>query len=313
MPFTPVAPGVLQRKCACGTHSMAGGKCESCRKKNLSLQRKFQDSGLRAQHSDAVPPIVHEVLRSPGQPLDLATRDFFEPRFGHDLSQVCVHTDAKAAKSAWAVNALAYTAGNNIVFGARQFAPRTPEGRTLFAHELTHVVQQRHVTSQSRLPAQINQSSDSAEVEASKVASEITGDSRPSSFLRVAGHRNSPFDRRSFVRVKVAATPSIIHRSGMPWPLNGYVINDSADPVTVWSDDGGFSTIAAGDTSGRFTEDIDHIRDRRGQWYKIGANTVTVDATGEISGYKCEVWDYGQDCPIPTGDFPMPTGPTRYA
>jgi hypothetical protein len=89
-----------------------------------------------------VPPIVHEVLRSPGRPLDPATRTFMEPRFGHDFSRVRVHTDAKAAESAQAVDALAYTVGRDMVFGAGQYTPGTLVGRRLLAHELTHVVQQ---------------------------------------------------------------------------------------------------------------------------------------------------------------------------
>jgi hypothetical protein len=88
------------------------------------------------------PPIVNEVLHSPGQPLDKSTRDFMEPRFGQDFSGVRVHTDAKAAESARAVNAKAYTAGNNMVFGAGEYAPGTHEGQRLLGHELTHVVQQ---------------------------------------------------------------------------------------------------------------------------------------------------------------------------
>ncbi len=73
----------------------------------------------RAAVSDApvnsVPPIVHEVLSSPGQSLDTGTRAFMEPRFGHDFSGVRVHTDAGAAESARAVNALAYTVGQDVV------------------------------------------------------------------------------------------------------------------------------------------------------------------------------------------------------
>ena len=98
----------------------------------------------------AVPPIVHEVLHSPGQPLDAATRAFMEPRFGHDFSRVQVHSDTKAAESAWAVNALAYTVGRNVVFGEGQYAPATTMGRKLLAHELTHVVQQDSTRSSLR-------------------------------------------------------------------------------------------------------------------------------------------------------------------
>jgi hypothetical protein len=89
-----------------------------------------------------VPPIVQDALRSTGQPLDPATRAFMEPRFGHDFSHVRVHTDARAAESAQAVNALAYTVGPDVVFGAGQYAPHSREGQRLLAHELTHVVQQ---------------------------------------------------------------------------------------------------------------------------------------------------------------------------
>ncbi len=65
-----------------------------------------------------------------------------EPRFGHDCGSVRVHTDARAAESAQAVNALAYTVGNGIVFDAGEYAPATPDGQRLLAHELAHVVQQ---------------------------------------------------------------------------------------------------------------------------------------------------------------------------
>jgi hypothetical protein len=94
------------------------------------------------QSSSEVPPIVHEVLNSPGQPLDPKTRTFMESRFGHDFSQVRVHTDVKAVQSARSLNALAYTVGQNIVFGSNQYALEAQEGKRLLAHELTHVVQQ---------------------------------------------------------------------------------------------------------------------------------------------------------------------------
>jgi hypothetical protein len=89
-----------------------------------------------------VPPIVHEVLSSPGQPLAQDTRAFFEPRLGHDFSRVRVHADSKATESAKAVGALAYTVAPHIVFSSDHFAPSSPTGRSLIAHELTHIVQQ---------------------------------------------------------------------------------------------------------------------------------------------------------------------------
>jgi hypothetical protein len=91
------------------------------------------------------PAIVHDVVSSSGQPLDGATRAFFESRFGHDFSRVRIHADGKAAKSARSLNALAYTLGNHLVFASGKYAPRTPDGRQLLAHELTHVTQQSAV------------------------------------------------------------------------------------------------------------------------------------------------------------------------
>src|SRR5437016_9398974 len=130
---------LLQRKCACGGTPGVDGECEECRAKRLSLQR----STANLSAPSTVPPIVHDVLHSSGHPLDTGTRAFMEPRFGHDFSQVRVHTDARAADSARAVNATAYTVGRDIVFGSGQYSPVTSAGRSLMAHELTHVAQQR--------------------------------------------------------------------------------------------------------------------------------------------------------------------------
>lgn len=134
-----IQTGILQRKCeSCHTHTVAGGKCEECANKKGALQRKSSNNSELLE----VPPIVHEVLQSSGQPLDKEIRAFFETRFTHDFSNVRVHTDAKAAESAQAVNALAYTVGQNVVLGAGQYAPATSAGQRLLAHELTHVMQQ---------------------------------------------------------------------------------------------------------------------------------------------------------------------------
>lgn len=129
----------LQRACACG------GTCPKCKAK----QREQENERLQTQRlptgatgESVAPPIVHEVLATPGQSLDPATRGFMESRFGHDLSRIRVHADSRAAESARAVEALAYTVGKDVVFGAGQYAPHSPAGRKLLAHELTHTLQQ---------------------------------------------------------------------------------------------------------------------------------------------------------------------------
>jgi hypothetical protein len=104
----------------------------------------LQTKRVESDHTGevAVPPIVHEVIHSSGQPLDSTTRDFMEPRFGRDFGGVRLHTGAKAAQSARAVDALAYTVGQAVVFGSDQYKPNTQTGRRLLAHELTHTLQQ---------------------------------------------------------------------------------------------------------------------------------------------------------------------------
>jgi hypothetical protein len=104
-----------------------------------SLQAK-EAAGQAAEVTSGVQAQI-DGLRGGGEPLSESVRAFFEPRFGRDFSQVRVHTGVQAAAAAHSINALAYTIGNYIVFGAGQFAPETPAGRRLLAHELTHVRQ----------------------------------------------------------------------------------------------------------------------------------------------------------------------------
>ncbi len=283
--ITPIASGMLQRQCACGQHTSAGGECEECKQKR---EGTLQRAAIRPSPVHDVPPIVHKTLHSPGQPLNAGTSPFmkprfghdfsavrtytptilqtklsvnepgdayeqeadhvaneiihtserrheqaaalgagpqrvvqracsdcqeddekmaegglaldddlesgigglvgapltfvqtkrvgaqstvplapeleksiatlrgagkpleadtrrlFEPRFGYDFSSVRVHADAIAAQTAEQIGAWAYTVGNDIVFGAGQYAPGTRAGQHLLAHELTHVVQQDH-------------------------------------------------------------------------------------------------------------------------------------------------------------------------
>ena len=82
-------------------------------------------------------------LKGGGQPLDSATRRFFERRFGYDFSHVLVHTDTRKAEAARSFNAKAFTIGRDIVLGESQYEPESHEGRKLLAHELTHILQQR--------------------------------------------------------------------------------------------------------------------------------------------------------------------------
>lgn len=182
--ISPLVSGVLQRQCACGQHTSAGGECEECKKKRENtVQRAAINSTLVAD----VPPIVHEVLHSSGQPLAAATRAFMEPRFGRDFSGVRVHIDAQAAESAQAVGARAYTVGQDIAFARDQYQPYTVAGAELLAHELTHTVQQaslRRAVAGENLS--LSAESDASEREASAVATAVMQGLRPAISARPA-------------------------------------------------------------------------------------------------------------------------------
>lgn len=146
-PVSRTSPLAGVQRCSCGKSSGGTGQCEECEAKAMSLHRVSSGSS----HAATAPPIVHEVLRSPGQPLDAGTRSFMEQRFGRDFSQVRLHTDARAAQSASDLNALAYTVGNHITFGLGQYTSNSDRGRHLLAHELSHVVQQGNARSCERV------------------------------------------------------------------------------------------------------------------------------------------------------------------
>jgi Domain of unknown function (DUF4157)/Lysine-specific metallo-endopeptidase len=131
----------------------------------------LQRSAINRRLSTPAAPLVQVALRSPGQPLDFSARTFLETRLSRDFSRVRVHTDAKSAESAQAVNALAYTVGDQIVFGAGQYAPATPAGQRLLAHELTHVLQQE--TAAMGIPVRVDPVDSPAEAEAETVAQQV--------------------------------------------------------------------------------------------------------------------------------------------
>jgi len=168
------SPPSIQRMCSsCSNEIEAQPVQRMCKECDEEMQRKeapnistvtnapgvqrvcddCEDEMQRKERSHSEPTLSTAVesqigaLQSGGEPLAAPTRSFFEPRFGRDFSGVRVHADVSAAATAQSVNALAYTHGNHIVFGAGQYQPNTAGGRRLLAHELTHVVQQRHAGS----------------------------------------------------------------------------------------------------------------------------------------------------------------------
>lgn len=110
----------------------------------VDMEEVFQSEGS----SDRTPTVMSNLesrvqsLRGGGRPLSSSVQAFFEARFGHDFSQVRVHTDMQASELAQEMNSRAFAVGHDIVFGADQYKPGAAIGKRLLAHELTHVIQQ---------------------------------------------------------------------------------------------------------------------------------------------------------------------------
>lgn len=210
---------LLQRKCACGSPtSSLTGECAECKSKKR-LQTKLtigasndpqeqeadrvadqvlavpantavrgaaphiqRFSGPAGGQADTAPPSVDSVLASSGRPLEPALRQDMEQRFGHDFSRVRVHTDEKAAESARAVDALAFTVGRDIVFGADKYARSTGRGLKLLAHELTHTIQQGIADPLPSHKLEMTNSTDPSEREADSVTHTIASGKKKLAF-----------------------------------------------------------------------------------------------------------------------------------
>jgi Domain of unknown function (DUF4157)/HNH/ENDO VII superfamily nuclease with conserved GHE residues len=174
----------IQRHCACG------GTCEQCRGATAdnppawefppSESARLIQTQLATSVDTANPAVPDDGLipaESEGKPIDETTRRFMEPRFSAEFSDVRVHTDSPAERSAEALEADAYASGKDIYFAAGKYAPETPEGRHLLAHELTHTVQQQD----GKMPAAtsrggavlVGNPADPLEIEAERVAGDI--------------------------------------------------------------------------------------------------------------------------------------------
>jgi hypothetical protein len=212
VPVQRASSQVLQR---CGGTVCAPGTCDH----DGTAQLQRQPAAPSASPS-TVPPIVHDVLRSSGRPLDDHTRAFMESLLGHDFSQVRVHTDARAAASAQIVNARAYTVGTNVVFNEGGFAPDTAGGRSLLAHELTHVVQQAGTAGTYGSSVRLGPVDDPAEHEASHVAARLMANPQ-------LGHTPAIVPTRPVLARQAEAKPKskmqcingLLSNAGVPWAV----------------------------------------------------------------------------------------------
>jgi len=146
---------------------------------SMSVLRAQLHADLRTNATPLTPgpdAELERTVRRPGRPLPPAVRARMEAAFGHDFSHVRIHTDAAAARAADSVHARAFAVGSDVFFGTGVYAPDTPQGQELLAHELAHVEQ----ADQGRLPTpsgdglDVSAPTDKAEVEAVARARVVT-------------------------------------------------------------------------------------------------------------------------------------------
>jgi hypothetical protein len=133
-----IKAGVIPR-CADSMMSAAGERRHEPPAGVLRCPDRSADCDCREQPAAPQPD---EIAGEPGQVLEPAVRGHMERLFGYDFSHVRVHAGDRAAASARGLDALAYSTGQNIVFGPGQYVPGTQGGQRLIAHELAHQVQQ---------------------------------------------------------------------------------------------------------------------------------------------------------------------------
>jgi Domain of unknown function (DUF4157) len=170
----------VQRKCACGAGMDEPCSCDKKKKEQehpeVQIDRRAQP-GTGGGGGDAL-SAVERVVRTPGSPLPDPVRSDMEQGFGRSFSRVRIHDDPRAAASAQAIGAHAFTVGNHIAFNRGQFQPATESGRLLLAHELAHTVQQSGA-SHAQAP-RISQPGDRHEVQADHAATAaVSGDPMP--------------------------------------------------------------------------------------------------------------------------------------
>lgn len=145
------ASATIQRKCSCP----AGvASCPACEEEEVEQAKGIH----RKSSSQNELSVRDDFLQSlgPGQPLDPTVRESMEFRFGRNFEDVRIHADAKAAESARSINARAFTAGRDVVFGGGEYAPQSREGSKLLTHELAHVVQQGKQTTSGTVRRRVN-------------------------------------------------------------------------------------------------------------------------------------------------------------
>jgi Domain of unknown function (DUF4157) len=223
----PARTALVQRKCACES---SGQLCPACARKQARAMTNAAAAGARPSQ---VPPVVRDVVRSEGRPLDAETRTFMESRFGRRFDGVRVHADSAAARSARAVNAEAFTVGQHIAFSDGAYKPHEPDGKRLLAHELAHVVQQGPVRPDAEL--EVAPANGPGEHEAESTAARVVettgaGGTGARTFAAQvgAGTTHVALGRASIARqsaqpqrTRLQCINNLLSNAGIPWAVIG--------------------------------------------------------------------------------------------
>ncbi len=210
-----------------------------------TLYRHAVNSGAVDQHDPAVESALQRC--GTGQPLPMELRREMEHEFGFSLAGIRIHTDAVAAQAARALDAEAFTLGENIFFAEGKFTSDTPSGRKLLAHELTHVTQAlRGGIGSTGEELRVSQPSDPLEREAETVAEHVVNATRPRApgGLALDGNRLDEERSRRPAQDAPADTP------GQPLPARFQHLlagrTDLADSIRTRTTDVGVAGVSEG-------------------------------------------------------------------
>ena len=172
----------------------------------LKIQRKQNDHEATPSKVDS--SLVQQGMSGTSQALESSTRETLEPQFGHSFENIRIFADDRAAQSADALHANAYTVGSNIVFNSGRYQPNSSDGQRLIAHELTHSVQQGGLDGNQSLPSEleVSQPGDRYEQAAEQMADGITSSSAPST----SGTRSSKPSTLSTEALQVQRDPNVV-------------------------------------------------------------------------------------------------------
>jgi hypothetical protein len=172
----------------------------------LNLQRSVGNKSVQRMVAKASSPAAEAPLQAPsrsgGEALPQGTRELMESRFGESFDGVRIHADEEAAASADALDANAYTTGRDVYFAQDQYAPASPDGQRLLAHELAHVVQQEGGGPASSGPVSVSPADSAAEREAEQAAEAVStgGPARVSTGAAQPAIHRQPKPPRKMIR-----------------------------------------------------------------------------------------------------------------